>query len=117
MVFGRALEVAGELVGMSDLMTTKEAALELGVSTAQLTRLTLDGEIPSINVGRGKKRPARRYLPTDIEHFLEQRRTVACPSIGEKARPRSRSTSGSKVIDFRETLEKLRSAKRELQKA
>jgi uncharacterized protein with von Willebrand factor type A (vWA) domain len=102
---------------MSELLTPSEAADKIGVSTAQLTRLTLDGELPSINVGRGKKRPMRRYLPADIEHFLEQRRTVACPSTGEKARPRSRSTSGSKVIDFRETLEKHRSAKRELQKA
>jgi DNA-binding transcriptional MerR regulator len=41
----------------------------LGISSRQLRDLTDDGLLPFINVGRRKKRPARRYEPADIERL------------------------------------------------
>lgn len=86
--------------GVVMLLTPKQAAVELGVSTAQLTRLTIDGELPSINIGRGVKRPSRRYDPADIEAFKAVRRTIECRSTSARAPRPISMTSTSNVEDL-----------------
>jgi excisionase family DNA binding protein len=65
------------------LLTPEQAALRLSITEDQLGALTHGGEISYINVGRGKKRPRRRYAEEDIQEFLERRRKreAPCPSI------------------------------------
>lgn len=63
------------------LLTPKAAAALLAISTRQLRDLTIDGQIPFVDVGRGTKRPSRRYDPADIEAFKAARKTRAAPRI------------------------------------
>ena len=46
------------------LLTHPETAQRLGMTEEQLTAFVQNGEIAYINVGRGKKRPRRRYTET-----------------------------------------------------
>ena len=52
------------------LLTHPETAQRLGITEEQLTAFVQDGEIAYINVGRGKKRPRRRYTEQDISEFF-----------------------------------------------
>ncbi|MER9615578.1 helix-turn-helix domain-containing protein [Mesorhizobium sp. M0207] len=60
------------------LIKPREAAAMLAISIRQLTDLTMAGEIPFVNVGRWS-RVSRRYHPTDIEAFIEARKTRVTP--------------------------------------
>lgn len=51
------------------LLTPTDAADRLGVSPKHLRRLSADGRIPAVQVGRH-----RRYRPADIDAFLEASR-------------------------------------------
>ncbi len=57
------------------LLTPEEAARRLAISQRQLLGLVQAGAISFINVGIGK-RPARRYEPSEIERFIDDRRTT-----------------------------------------
>jgi excisionase family DNA binding protein len=84
-----------------DLLDSREAARRLNITPDQLAALVQDGEISYINVGRGRKRPRRRYTEEDIEEFLERRRRrEACLSIGTRDHRSTVSTSRSAVIGF-----------------
>jgi excisionase family DNA binding protein len=84
------------------LLTPEQAALRLNITEDQLSAFTHDGEIAYINVGRGKKRPRRRYAEDDIMEFLERRRRreVPCQSIVTSVRHTTNSISSTKVIGF-----------------
>ncbi|WP_165603093.1 helix-turn-helix domain-containing protein [Devosia elaeis] len=82
------------------LLTPKEAAERLGVSTDQLLKLTDRGKLPFINVGLGQKRPSRRYDPDDLSAFMMAQRMTACPSSSAKAPKSTLTTSGLRVVDF-----------------
>src|SRR4051794_32927192 len=83
------------------LLTHPETAQRLGITEEQLTAFVQDGEIAYINVGRGKKRPRRRYTEQDISEFLERRRRrEACLSIATSVRLTTSSISRSTVIGF-----------------
>lgn len=92
------------------LLTPRQAAAQLAISSRQLRDLSLDGEIPFINVGRGD-RHARRYEMSDLEAFKAERRTISCRSSSAPALKRTATTSGMKVIDFQATLAAQRSEK------
>ncbi|WP_430251262.1 helix-turn-helix domain-containing protein [Neorhizobium sp. DAR64860/K0K1] len=98
------------------LLTPKQAAAELAISSRQLRDLSLDGDIAFINVGRGE-RPARRYEMSDLEAFKAERRTISCRSSSVPAQKRTATTSGIKVIDFEATLAAQRSKKLSSKKA
>src|ERR1700727_2208023 len=84
-----------------DLMDGKEAARRLNITEDQLCALVQDGEISYINVGRGKKRPRRRYTEEDLQELIERRRRrEACLSGNPETRRSTVSTSGSAVIGF-----------------
>jgi len=86
---------------MSLLRTPKEQAARLKITVEQLAALTADGEIGYINVGRGKKRPRRRYTPEDEQEFLDRRRRrEVCLSTSISAPRNTNSISKSKVIGF-----------------
>src|SRR4051812_34280885 len=86
---------------MSVLLTHHDTARRLGITKEQLTAFVQDGEIAYINVGRGKKRPRRRYTEQDISEFLERRRRrEACLSIATSERRTTSSISRSTVIGF-----------------
>ncbi|NEU95672.1 helix-turn-helix domain-containing protein [Bradyrhizobium sp. UFLA 03-164] len=84
------------------LLTPHEAACKLNITVDQLNAFAQDGEIAYINVGRGKKRPRRRYAEEDIQEFLERRRRreVPCQSIATSARRTTNSISSTKVVGF-----------------
>jgi excisionase family DNA binding protein len=83
-----------------DLLNSKEAARRLNITTDQLTALVQDGEISYINVGRGMKRPRRRYAEEDLADFLERRRGRECRSIETKDRRSISSTFNTTVVGF-----------------
>jgi hypothetical protein len=85
------------------LLTPAQAAAELAISTRQLRDLSLDGDIPFINVGRGD-RPARRYEMSDLEAFKAERRTISCRSSSAPAPKRTATTSAPKVFDIQAIL-------------
>src|SRR5262245_27418275 len=83
------------------LLTPKETARRLRITEEQLAALTADGEISYINVGRGKKRPRRRYTEQDIQEFLERRRRrEVCLSTATSVPRTTSSISRSTVIGF-----------------
>ena len=86
---------------MAQLLDGKEAAKRLKITEDQLAALVQDGEISYINVGRGKKRPRRRYAEEDLQELIERRRRrETCLSGNPKTRRTTGSTSGSAVIGF-----------------
>jgi excisionase family DNA binding protein len=86
---------------MAQLLDGKEAAKRLNITEDQLAALVQDGEITYINVGRGKKRPRRRYAEEDIDDFkARRRRREVCLSGSPKTHRSTGSTSGSAVVGF-----------------
>jgi hypothetical protein len=84
-----------------DLLNGRETAERLSITEDQLTAFARAGEIAYINVGRGKKRPRRRYAEEDIREFQERRRRrEACLSTGTNGRHTTSSISSTKVIGF-----------------
>jgi excisionase family DNA binding protein len=84
------------------LFTPEQAALRLNITEDQLSALTQDGEIAYINVGRGKKRPRRRFTEPDLNDFVERRRKreTPCQSTKTRGRPITHSISSTPVSGF-----------------
>jgi hypothetical protein len=61
--------------GREELLTLKETADRLRMTTDQVMGFVDDGLLLFINVGRGKLRPRYRFAPADIDQFEETRRT------------------------------------------
>jgi hypothetical protein len=82
------------------LLSPPEAADRLGVTVEQLTGFVSDGDLPYVNVGRGKKRPRYKFKPSDIDALIEARQTreVPCPSTNPKNRPRTSGTTSKSVV-------------------
>ena len=53
--------ISGEGAIPTSLLSPKIAALRLGISTKTLKGHVDDGELRYINVGRGKKKPRRKF--------------------------------------------------------
>jgi excisionase family DNA binding protein len=98
---------------MSDLLTTEQAAQELGVSAEQIRRYVKDGELHPINVGRTGKRKRLRFEPTDIESFKQHRKVTGTPtwqpSTNRRGAKSTRPTSGLTAVSFLAQQEQLRS--------
>lgn len=62
------------------LMTPREAAALLSVSTKHLRKLTNAGEIRYVIVGNGTQRERRRYSAADLQAFIEARSRQADPT-------------------------------------
>ena len=63
---------------MSDrLLTAREVAELLGVSTGALLRWTRAGQVPAVKLPSG----AVRYMPEQIDAWLEERATGSCPGV------------------------------------
>jgi excisionase family DNA binding protein len=56
------------------LVTARELAAQLGVSTGALLRWTRAGQVPAVKLPSG----AVRYMPEQIDAWLEERATGAC---------------------------------------
>lgn len=82
------------------LITRKEAAGLLRVSTDTLDGLVHDGELAYVNVGRGKRRQRRMFIQQDVEDFIERRRrrNVAIPIVVRRSRiSKNTPSTGSSV--------------------
>lgn len=89
------------MASSDSLLTPKQAADRLTITVDQLSGLVQDGEITYINVGRGKKRPRRRYTIPDLDDFEERRRRrEACQFTRPKSRPSISTISKSEVVGF-----------------
>ncbi|TIX28780.1 MAG: helix-turn-helix domain-containing protein [Mesorhizobium sp.] len=98
---------------LSPLLTPKEACAELGVGEDTLRDMRMSGELPYVNIGRGKMRETPRYDLADLLAWKAKRKTTICPSSSEK-KPRTARTAtsfNSTVADFQAAREKLRSQK------
>ena len=84
------------------LLTPKEAAARLAITLEQLTALVFDGEIAYIAIGRGQKRPRRRFTEADIEEFIERRRRREMPfhATLHAHRSRRRSAETAEPVGF-----------------
>src|SRR4249920_2878875 len=84
------------------LLTSREAAERLHLSTDQLRAFVHDGELRYVNVGRGGKRPRMMFTESDIAEFITRRtrRDVGCQSISRSERRSTPMTSRSEVIGF-----------------
>jgi excisionase family DNA binding protein len=85
------------------LLTSSEAAAQLGITVEQLIAHVDDGTIRAINVGRGKIRPRYRFDPADLDVFKTSRTKEhkPCPSSSPKRASRTTgSASSSNVVGF-----------------
>jgi hypothetical protein len=91
-----------ESVGLMSLLNLKQVAERLGCSEEQARGLVEDGDLPFINIGRGKKRPTMRFSDEDIQTLIERRRRTRTPCLSTSPRNhRSISmTSRPEVIGF-----------------
>jgi hypothetical protein len=94
-----------QILGRDKLLTLKETATKLTMTTEQVTGFVDDGLLIYINVGRGKIRPRYRFSPIDIEDFEEARRTrkepKPCQFTDRKSPHRiTGSISSSTVVGF-----------------
>ena len=56
------------------LLKLEEAANQLRISLRMLLWLVRDGEIPYVNVGRGKIRMRKMFTQQDIDQFVKRRK-------------------------------------------
>lgn len=83
------------------LLTPQEAADRLAITVDQLADLVRDGEISYIPIGRGSKRPRRRFTETDLNDFIDRRRRrESCQFIKPKNRRSINTISKSVVVGF-----------------
>src|ERR1700722_11300357 len=87
------------------LLSPQQAAQRLHVSGDTLDGLVQDGELPFVNVGRGKKRPRRMFEEAVIDAFIERRtqRGKGCISTKSAGRNTGRRKSGSRgnnIVDL-----------------
>ncbi|MGB3865052.1 MAG: helix-turn-helix domain-containing protein [Xanthobacteraceae bacterium] len=86
---------------LTRLLTPKEAAARLAITVDHLAGLVKDGEIAYIFVGRGEKRPRRRFTEADLDAFIERRRrreVYLPPRV--KTRRMTTSASRSEAVGF-----------------
>jgi hypothetical protein len=86
-----------------ELLTRHQAAKVLKITPDQVSGLAQDGKLRYVNVGRGKKRPSRRYTQADLADYIEanrQRDVTPCLSINRNVRPSTATTLRSEVIGF-----------------
>jgi excisionase family DNA binding protein len=81
------------------LMTPREVAERLRVSMKTLILLVHDGDLPYVNVGRGKKHQRRMFIAQDVEEFIERRKRRETP-IGFT--PKARALSKARVLSSRD---------------
>lgn len=81
------------------LLTPREAADVLRVSLDTLEGLAVDGSLPFINVGRGKKRPTRRFSLAAIERFILDRTQQGKPSQPART-PKTRTNASKSPSNF-----------------
>lgn len=68
------------------LLSAAEAADILGVSLKSLSAHVQSGELPYVSVGTGKIRETRAFMRSDLEAFIDNRRTtMQKPSKGKPA--------------------------------
>ncbi|MBX9454304.1 MAG: helix-turn-helix domain-containing protein [Mesorhizobium sp.] len=77
------------------LMTPREAADLLSVSTKHLRKLTNAGVIRHVIVGNGTQRERRRYSAEDLQAFIDARSRQADPSNRPPGGP---ATKASHII-------------------
>jgi excisionase family DNA binding protein len=109
------------------LLTPEQAAAELGISRDTLRDMRRAGEIPYVNIGRGRNRETPQYDLNDLIRWKERTKIRACPSSSEKTRKTVpiATTSKSAVADFlairenrtRREAQKVEKAKRQEVKA
>jgi excisionase family DNA binding protein len=78
---------------LKQLLTVKQAATLLAVSTSTLREFVRNGEIAYIQKGRGTERQHMSFHPEDIEDFIKRNRTRQNPPIGAKTDRVSGSTA------------------------
>ncbi len=94
----------------TSLLTPKDAAARLAISVQQLKDLTDDGLLRWVNIGRGNKRPTRRYTEVDLDEFIE-RRSTRCQSIKKQVAKPIRMTSSYAAVDLQAIRAKRQSEK------
>ena len=82
------------------LLSSAEAAEQLGICTRTLARHVALGEIAYIPMGTGLQKPRRMFHPDDLTAFVEDRRKRECPPTDQRAGRTISTISRSKVIDF-----------------
>ena len=85
------------------LLSFKEAGNWIGVSEDTIEGLVDDGELPAVEVGRGKKKRRRRIDPDDLDTFIQRRKQRGTSCISTKTAGTTRRNSGSKasaVVDL-----------------
>jgi excisionase family DNA binding protein len=99
---------------MTPLLTPEQAAKELGIGVDTLSAMRKAGDIPYVNIGRGKKRETPRYELDDLIAWKAKRKQTACQFSSAKPprTGRTTTTSSSKVTDFREILARRESERR-----
>ena len=61
-------------------ISTREAAVLIGVSTKTVLGYVKDGDLPAVNVSRGKVRPRYKFRPNDVFAFILSRTVRMIPS-------------------------------------
>jgi hypothetical protein len=67
------------IIGRDKLLTLKETADRLHMTTDQVIGFVDDGKLYYINVGRGKLKRRFRFAQSDIEQFQAERRIREAP--------------------------------------
>ena len=88
---------------MTCLKTPEQAAEFLQCSPKQVHAHAKSGELRYVDIGRGSKRPRRRFIDADLIDFAESRRrreAPTCQSTNQRAHRTTTSTSNCEVLDF-----------------
>src|SRR6516165_1983993 len=88
---------------MTCLKTPEQAAAFLQCSPKHVHAHAKSGELRYVDIGRGSKRPRRRFTDADLIDFAERRsrrETPTCQSTSLKTHRTTTSTSNCEVIDF-----------------
>ncbi|MBU1313595.1 MAG: helix-turn-helix domain-containing protein [Alphaproteobacteria bacterium] len=100
----------GEPQPLEKLLTLKEVAEILAVSERTVRDFVDKGEIPFVDIGHGNRRRLMRFLPADVDAFIDRRRTTARPSLPPRKATPAATAAGA--VDFLAILAKRKADER-----
>ncbi|MBU3887209.1 helix-turn-helix domain-containing protein [Methylosinus sp. KRF6] len=96
------------------LISAKEAADRLNISTKTLRAHVRDGALPCVLVGRGEKRKHYAFDPADVDAFIRAHKHFEAPKVIPTSRRRSKLPKYSipSLDDVRAELERRKANKK-----
>ncbi|MBU1313969.1 MAG: helix-turn-helix domain-containing protein [Alphaproteobacteria bacterium] len=92
------------------LLTLKDVAEILAISERTVRDFVDAGAMPFVDIGHGRKRRLMRFLPADVDAFIDGRRKIARPSLPPRRVTPAATAAGA--VDFLDILAKRKADQR-----